>query len=106
MIESAGPAFDQAALEAVRAFVFEPAEINDKPAPIRINYRYQFVFKEELPTTGVFAGVVRERGTQKPLAGVNVALDDGRIVATDAEDASSSKRLPPAHAPSRSPARS
>jgi TonB family protein len=85
VIESAGPAFDQAALEAVRGFVFEPAEIDDKPAPIRINYRYQFVFKEELPTTGVFAGVVRERGTQKPLAGVNVALDDGRIVTTDAE---------------------
>jgi TonB family protein len=85
VIESAGPAFDQAALEAVRAFVFEPAEIDNKPAPIRINYRYQFVFTEELPTTGVFAGVVRERGTQKPLPGVNVALDDGRIVTTDAE---------------------
>ncbi len=99
VIESAGPAFDQAALEAVRAFVFEPAEIDNKPAPIRINYRYQFVFTEELPTTGVLAGVVRERGTQKPLPGVNVALDDGRIVTTDAEGASSSKRWSRAPAP-------
>jgi TonB family protein len=85
VIESAGPAFDQAALEAVRAFVFEPAEIDGKPAPIRIQYRYQFVFTEELPTTGAYSGVVRERGTGKPLAGVNVALDDGRIVTTDDE---------------------
>lgn len=85
VIESGGAAFDQAALEAVRQFEFEPAEIDGKPAPIRIQYRYQFVFTEEQPTTGVFAGVVRERGTEKPLAGVMVSLDDGRVVTTDEE---------------------
>ena len=36
VIGSAGPAFDQAALEAVRGFVFEPAEIDNKPAKIAV----------------------------------------------------------------------
>jgi TonB family protein len=83
VIQSAGAAFDQAALEAVRGFVFEPAEIDDKPAQIRIQYRYDFVLEVAAPTTAVFSGVVRERGTGKPLAEVTVALDDGRTVTTD-----------------------
>src|SRR5687768_5113846 len=47
VIESAGPEFDAAALDAVRQFVFEPAEIDNRPAPIKIAYRYEFVLKEE-----------------------------------------------------------
>ena len=42
--ESAGLAFDEAAAAAARQFVFEPAEIDGKPSPIRILYRYAFVF--------------------------------------------------------------
>lgn len=85
VIESAGSAFDAAAVDAARRFVFEPAEVNDKPAPIRINYRYQFVFREAAPTTGVLAGVVRDSKTKQPLAGVTLSLDGTTTAVTDAE---------------------
>jgi TonB family protein len=85
VLETAGPAFDAAAVAAVRRFVFEPAEINDKPAPIRINYRYQFVLKEALPTTAILTGVVRSRPGGEPLANVELSLDDGTKTTTDAE---------------------
>ena len=39
VVGSAGPAFDAAALAAVKQFTFEPAEIDDKPAPVKITYR-------------------------------------------------------------------
>jgi TonB family protein len=84
VLESAGAAFDEAALAAIRRFVFEPAEINDKPAPIRINYRYQFVLKAAVPTTAVLTGVVRSRPGGEPLANVGLALDDGQQTVTDA----------------------
>ncbi|AKT40092.1 TonB-dependent receptor domain-containing protein [Chondromyces crocatus] len=50
VVESAGPAFDAAAQEAVRRFLFEPAEIDGKPAAIRIHYRYDFVLRDEPPS--------------------------------------------------------
>ncbi len=50
---SAGEDFDAAALEAARKLEFEPAEVDGKPAPSRITYRYAFVLKEEpLPASG------------------------------------------------------
>jgi len=85
VVESAGPAFDAAAIDAAKRFVFEPAELNGKPGPIRINYRYQFVLKEAVPTTAILTGVVRSRPGGEPLAGVTLALDDGTQVVTDAE---------------------
>jgi TonB family protein len=83
VVTSAGPAFDAAAQDAARRFVFEPAEIDGKPAPIRINYRYEFVLKQAAPTTGILTGVVRSRPGGEPLVGVTVALDDGSSAVTD-----------------------
>ncbi len=40
--ESAGEAFDMAAMEAVRAFVFQPARRGGEPIPVKITYRYDF----------------------------------------------------------------
>jgi TonB family protein len=74
VVESAGPAFDQAALDAVRRFKFSPAEIDNQPAPVKITYRYQFTLKVETPTTAIFSGHVLEKGTAKPLVGVTVEL--------------------------------
>lgn len=85
VVQSAGAAFDQAAVEAVQGFVFEPAELDNKPAPIRIQYRYDFVLKEEAPTTGILSGVVKKRGTGEPMPGVSVTLEDGTTQQTDAE---------------------
>ena len=85
VVKSAGAAFDEAAIAAVQQFRFEPAEIDDRPAAIRIQYRYDFVLKEETPTTGSLEGVVRVRGSGQPLAGVLVELDNGRSTTTDTE---------------------
>lgn len=79
VVTSAGEAFDAAAVEAVKAFEFEPAEIDGVPAPVKIQYRYDFVWKPAeaapAPTTADFGGVVRERKTHAPLSGVTVSLD-------------------------------
>ncbi|HVH43819.1 MAG TPA: TonB-dependent receptor [Labilithrix sp.] len=83
--ESAGPAFDAAAVAAVKQFVFEPAEIDGKPAPIKILYRYEFTLKVEAPTTAIFDGVVHDRGTNKPLANVEISVEGGGRATTDAD---------------------
>jgi TonB family protein len=83
--QSAGAAFDEAALGAVRQFVFEPAEVDGKPAALRILYRYEFVLRPEAPTTAILLGQVREQSTKKPLAGVRVAIDGGPETTTDAD---------------------
>jgi TonB family protein len=72
VLTSAGAAFDAAALEAVHKFKFRPAEIDDKPAPVKITYRYQFTPKVVAPTTGKFRGVVVAKGTSAPLSGVTI----------------------------------
>lgn len=82
---SAGAAFDAAAVEAVKKFVFEPAEIDGKPASIRILYKYEFVLKTEAPTLAVFEGIVRSRKKKKPIAGVTIELDTGERSTTDAD---------------------
>jgi TonB family protein len=84
VVGSAGKAFDDAALAAAGAFVFEPAEIDDKPAPVKITYRYDFVFKEEPKGPVVnFEGVVRSRATKQPLPGAVVTVDGKTRVTTD-----------------------
>ncbi|MBS2013955.1 MAG: TonB-dependent receptor [Deltaproteobacteria bacterium] len=47
--QSAGADFDAAAIAAAKQLVFEPAEVDHKPAPAKITFRYQFVIKEEPP---------------------------------------------------------
>jgi TonB family protein len=85
VVGSAGPAFDQAALDAVKKFVFEPAEIDNKPAPVKITYRYEFVFRLEKPGPVVnFDGDVIDRFTKKPLA--NVVIRIAKVGETKTDD--------------------
>ena len=42
VVEPVGNGFDEAALAAVRAFRFTPAEVDNVPAPIQIEYIYNF----------------------------------------------------------------
>jgi TonB family protein len=93
--ESGGAGFDAAALAAARAFVFEPALIDDKPARIRILYRYEFVLKQAVPTTGALHGVVRDRKTKRPLAGVRIEAEGVGEAVTDAEGRFAFDALPP-----------
>ena len=48
-----GQGFDEAAREAVMQYLFSPAEIDGKPAAIRIEYTLHFVPKVEAPDGGV-----------------------------------------------------
>ncbi|MBW2734785.1 MAG: TonB-dependent receptor [Deltaproteobacteria bacterium] len=77
-----------AAEAAARQFLFSPAEVDGKPAPVQIRYTYNFVIKQQfvphLPawlsdedqgkSKDVFIGRVREQGTRLPLAGASVAI--------------------------------
>ena len=47
--ESGGADFDAAAVAAASQFVFDPAEVDDRPAPSRVTYRYAFVLKTAEP---------------------------------------------------------
>jgi len=95
VLEPAGHGFDEAAVAAVKQFVFSPAEIDGKPAPVRIGYTQHFVWTAPpdagpppAPDAGTpdagprwpvrLAGRVLERATRKPVAGALVqAAGDG-----------------------------
>jgi len=85
VVESAGPAFDTAAVDAARQFVFEPASVDGKPIPVKITYRYAFTITETLikKSTADFAGLVRDHATKEPIANVRVAVDTGQETLTD-----------------------
>ncbi|MBS2029637.1 MAG: TonB-dependent receptor [Deltaproteobacteria bacterium] len=89
VLQGAGHGFDEAALGAVKQFVFSPAEIDNAPAPVRIQYRYSFTLAPETPDAGpegtdagppepkhqvTFEGRALERGTRKPLAFADVVV--------------------------------
>jgi TonB family protein len=86
VVQSAGPAFDVAALEAARQFVFEPAEVDNKPAPVKITYKYDFVIKEEPagPTIN-YEGVIRDHDSKQAIAGLKVAIEGVGETTTDDE---------------------
>jgi TonB family protein len=44
VLRSAGAAFDEAAVRAAREFVFTPAEVNGRPAAVKIRYTYSFTY--------------------------------------------------------------
>jgi TonB family protein len=77
VVQTGGPDFDAAALAAVKQFEFEPAEIDNKPAPVKITYRYDFTVKVEKVSVGPqvnFDGVVLDRFKKTPIKGAVVKL--------------------------------
>lgn len=104
--QPAGHGFDEAAVEAVKQFQFEPAEVDNVPAPVRIQYAYQFVFRPAPPPGGAdggaelqapvnFSGQAVERGTRKPLNGAEVVLPElDRSTVTDGEGRFSFRGVP------------
>ncbi|MEZ4453105.1 MAG: TonB-dependent receptor [Nannocystaceae bacterium] len=82
VVESAGPAFDEAARAAALRFVFQPAEVDGVPSAIRILYAYEFrPAPPEPPPQGALVGKVQARGRGTPLAGVAVSVT---VVGADA----------------------
>jgi TonB family protein len=86
---SAGHGFDEAATAAAKQFVFTPAELDHKPAPVTIDYVYHFVLRKveapkPSPTKALALvpvdGKLLERATKKPIGGATV-----RITGVDGE---------------------
>ena len=94
VLGSPDPALARAAARAARRFVFSPAEVDGKPAPVQLRYTYRFVLERVfrprlpdwmLPDRVPLEGRVREKGSRLPLPGVAVSVPDARIeVTTDA----------------------
>ena len=79
VITSGRADFDAAATAAVKQFVFEPAEIDNQPAPVKITYKYEFVIKEQIVKAAPqinFDGVIIERFNKRPIPNVTVKLLD------------------------------
>src|SRR3954454_10863102 len=79
VVNSGGADFDAAAVAAVKQFLFEPAEIDNQPAPVKITYRYDFVIKEQMVKAAPqinFDGVILERFNKRPIPNVTVKLVD------------------------------
>ncbi len=81
--EPGGHGFDEAAMAAVKQFVFTPAEIDGQPAAVTFHYVYHFVMPlppppPSTPDAGVevhLSGVVRQRASKDPLPGITVSFD-------------------------------
>jgi TonB family protein len=83
----AGHGFDEAALAAARKLVFSPAEIDGKPAAVRIEYRYEFALtaapaqaEEAAPVN--LRGRVMEMGTRVPVVAAQIEAG-GKTAFTD-----------------------
>lgn len=80
-----GNGFDEAAIEAVRRFEFDPAEVDGQPAPVLLEYVYHFrleqvpveVSRDGESVTGEenLKGLVRELGTNLPVVGAAVSVE-------------------------------
>ena len=94
---SAGPGFDTVAREAVLGLVFSPAEVDGKPAPVRIEYVYHFEPRPPPPPEPAavaaaaekpinLRGQVVQRGTRDPIPNATVYLPGQELsTETDAE---------------------
>ncbi|GMV44096.1 MAG: TonB-dependent receptor [Myxococcales bacterium] len=103
--------FDEAAVEAARAFRFRPAESASGPVPVRIQYRYSFTIDAPPPPPPTPASVVTirgrllERGTRAPVAAIPVTVpavgavaisdDEGRFELLDVPPGPATLLVPP-----------
>jgi TonB family protein len=105
VVETGGPEFDAAALEAAAKLEFEPATLDGKPTRAKIPYRFNFDFKEvEKPKveaekkSASFTGRVRTPADDA-LAGARITItsETGEVLTTntDATGAFFFDRIPP-----------
>jgi TonB family protein len=87
VLVSAGEAFDRAAVEAARQFRFTPAMRNGTPIPVRIEYVYEFLYREEevAVTVAALGGRVIDRATAEGIEGITVSIDGTLTTTTDAD---------------------
>ena len=79
----AGHGFDEAAVVAVKASTFSPAEIDGRPSAVRFSYTLHFVARVPPPPPApappplepvVATGRLREKGTRDPLPAAEVSI--------------------------------
>jgi TonB family protein len=90
---AAGHGFDEAAVAAVKASKFSPAEIDGRPSPVRFSYTLHFVPRVVSPPPPaappaeqpiVARGRIREKGTREPLPDAEVSASE-RVAAGQPE---------------------
>ncbi len=83
VIAPAGEGFDEAAVDAARRMTWTPATLDGKPVAAEIKFEYRFVPPPEPKAEGraALVGIVRERGTRKPLAYADIEVRHGDRVA-------------------------
>src|SRR6185295_12560087 len=72
------------------------AEIDNKPASVKITYKYDFVFKEQ-PVGPIvnYEGVIRDRAGKKPIEGLKVMVEGVGETITDDEGHFEFEEVPP-----------
>jgi TonB family protein len=97
LVSGAHPLLDDAALHAATGLRFNPATVDGKPVPVRINFEYRFEAPGAVAVGGedggvpqapvTLKGLVREKGNRRPLPGavlISDAVPDSPVE-TDAE---------------------
>jgi len=106
VVTPVGNGFDEAALDVIRRFMFNPATRDGEPIPARIRYSYIFEFRApvvaepEGPVPGVLEGQVVNAETNAGLANTEIVISNptgslSRRAVTDAEGKFSFADLPP-----------
>jgi TonB family protein len=93
IVQPLSPELDAAALTAIAQFKFEPAEFDNAPTVVRIQYRYTFTLEKEViktpkttqadVKTGRLVGTLFERGKRKKMVGVEVKIGTDLTTFTD-----------------------
>lgn len=83
VLESLGHGLDEAALEAVYQFVFSPAEVDNVPSAVQLEYAYHFTLKEEPapekpapPAPATLSGQLLARGSRSRVEAGTVRCGD------------------------------
>jgi len=78
------PPFDEAVLEGVKAFTFQPGMFGDKPVPVEITFTHTFLppppppppaQENGPPRTSILRGRLVELGTRRPVASATVVAE-------------------------------
>lgn len=93
VVQSAGQAFDDAAVVAAKQLVFTPAEVDGQPAPIRLQFTTNFTVQQEVvekpleaPDGGAvvnFAGLLKTAGTREPVVAAVVRVGEQEVFSGD-----------------------
>lgn len=95
VVQTLGFGLDEAASDAVKKFIFEPAEIDNQVSAVRIQYRYTFTLEKvvesvapppsQIEKTGRLLGTLYLRGTRDPLVGIEVKIGETQSSFSDEE---------------------